>query len=472
MVRKMPSSTSAQSTGFDRRPDAQREPSNLFLREKSGTRLYWLKRDGRFVVRPLPALDADDPTQWAPMVCDDGGFPWIRRYDVIRALGPEKLSFIVNDPENPDGSWTTDPNTNTNPVWLLIDRIGRAIQAGTQRAEWNYNTRYQRTAERDPNAPWLFLSDTFLMQGVVYENGRSSMRDSFGLGPGQDIPVVEMDSRTGMETLNMLRQMAPDGQHAYGELVVRLDVGGFISFSPMPRDGSKNYDFIPEILWDFKGLKGELLSKYNQVASKVKPWNAAVYTPNVEEQVALICKSKFPASAIIYALEEHYRNAIPGWIYEQARSTHTRVPVAGPAIPPPAVGSMPYIPPSPVMPPRQMASPTVPVTPTAQPVTIVPTLPVPPVTADIPTIPMTQTAAAPMPGLPQIPNLPPVTQMPMQVSAPVGLPVMPSQPVVSPASVNPPTRGVEGIEGQPMHTTADRIRQAQEALSKLRAPKA
>ena len=351
------SSTAVSSTGEDRRPGlGKREPTNLLLFPNSGTRMYWPKSDGSLIFRPFPVFDEDDPTKWAPYHNEYGGFDFIRRYDVVRMLGPEKLSFVINDCENPSPEWDGDADKNMNPVYLLVSRVGNRVSSGDFPSSWRLRTQMQRKADF-PDYQYIGISDSYMIQGLVVENGQERMMSSYGLGSLDSTPVIDMDDNCGRALLELLRMTDASGTWM-SDLLLNFEAGGFIAVRPGQSNGRNIY--YPELLWNHPKENPELLTRSEQVVPHIRQWKDIVYTPTAVEQIQLICKSKVAASAIVYCLEDPYKADIPSYIYEQARaerpvvSVPNNVAIGPPRMPPP-------LPAGPSM------SPTVPAGPTSGP---------------------------------------------------------------------------------------------------------
>ena len=421
MPRCAPSSTSTESTARDRRPGAVYEPVNKFLKPDCGATIFWLrsKAGGQIVFRPLPAPDPAQPGNLLYMHYEDGGFPWIRRYDVIRNLGRAGLSFVVNDPEHPSPEWSSDNEENRNPVWLLIKAVGQAIEVGQGRPDWKYRTQYQRRRV-DPDAQWMGLSDSFMVQGIVYSTSPPPKNEIYGLGPNHRMPVIDMDTSAGMTFLGLLRQPMADDRFWYGDVLVYPDGGGFVVCDAVARTDKPNrFDQQISFLPEFQRMPAALAANMPLIASRLKRFEEIVYVPTVEEQVRLICESQVSPTAIIYALESYYKPLIPEATYAAARQTSpAAVPVAGM----PAVAGLPPLPTTPMMSPSVGPA-------------VAPGLPPLPSVAGMPAaVPPIQ--STPRPAVPAIsppgalsPNIaPPVWQQPgaAVTPAPMMMPTMPS----------------------------------------------
>jgi hypothetical protein len=479
------------------------------LKDKCGAAIYWAKKDGAVVFRPLPAWDPENPGAWAPCYYEDGGIPWIRRYDVIRGLGDERLSFVINDPENPGSDWPPPDQPGaqcTNPVHLLISGFERAKRENVDKPGWKYRTRTMKKAECDSDARYMAISDSFMVQGILLANGREPIRGSIGLGPQDNMPVIDMDTQVGLDLLNQLRAPGTEPGTWLAWDLLRFDAGGFINLVQRrnPDDPSQALPSA-ELLWAYQGVSAEIASKNALVTAKVKRWEDAVYVPTVEEQVALICKAKIKPSLIIYTLEAHYKPVIPSWVYDQARAeepvqtrgfTAPGTPMAGPGLPmtPPAAMGVPagpgmYAPPMTAPAGPGMVAPggpaSVPVGPGASmPQASGPVMPLPPVA---PAASGPAAIAPPGPGMARPPVAPVVTAptgssaasattVPYMATAGGGSSAAPSPvpsgpesaPAMTPDAATQSSAAASTLEGQPAYTSPERVEAAKAALARVR----
>jgi len=349
MPRRLPSSTSQKSLTAQKGLILQPDRANFVLKEKCGASLWWPKSEGKLVFRPLLPKDDDNPGNWSSYCYSDGGFPWIRRYNLVRGLGPKKLSFVVNDPENPSAEWSDDISKNKSPVWLLIYRIGLAIKEGAANPLWNYRTPFQRKRDSDPNALWLGLSDGFFVQSLIYQAGTTPRRDIYGLADTQMLPVIDMNSNTGLLFLDLVREKFPKGE------LLDFTKGQFVC---LEKSATSDYNYDVSFAVDCGGRNAAIDIYSNSLWAKVQQWSNIIHLPTPLEQIELMFKAGVCASALVYALEEDYGTIIPNNIREAAefeikRYSHANTSISQPTMPtapiPPAPQITPLSP-SPVCP--------------------------------------------------------------------------------------------------------------------------
>jgi len=332
---------------------------------------------GVTTIRIFPAPSPDLPTEWDPYrfpAADPheplGFGDWIRRYPAVRSMGDPSVTFITNDPGNPQ---IEDPQMT--PGWLLYRAIDRAVASGQDRPGWASLLRGGRGRGAQLSRP----SEVYLVQCAIMSYKNRAYSPPKGFGQDDKLCIMELGPSAGLAMINELHreiegyQGDPDdfsGRYFNGD-PIDLDAGRFINFFTLkdgdPRQtaqaqnsgwnqGSNNpasgggrggndsepigYGCFMEE--QFQGIPARLREYETVVRARVQPWEELVRVPTIEEQAHLLA-DKFPPEVIEYAWAAH-----PEWIPEEvSRRARAAVsvgapggmPQAGPAGSPPLAGS-------------------------------------------------------------------------------------------------------------------------------------
>jgi len=320
------------------------------LKESAGCQVWKPVWGGkRTIIRPLPVLDPDNPTQWDPFRLSDAphGFgDWIRRYDIAFSIGTPGITFITRDPRD------NDLDAQQNPVWMLHRTIPAAVRSGQAPSSWGRLVVGQQNRPNVISPP----KDGYVMQGILVEWGDRPRVPPVGL-QASDKPVVFLMSQSAGEALlEALQRKNSDGSWLYPDLT-RLDGGAFIQFHqagtqqarPVPQQQAQSLSTMQRPLGggqqkEEKRYEVEILSNYNgtlPVLTDLEPmlkerarrtmWDDILHVPTIEEQVRRLSNCGLPASAVVYALGEAYGDMIPEDVIAAARDEHTQssVPFQG-----------------------------------------------------------------------------------------------------------------------------------------------
>jgi len=312
------------------------------LRNGSGCQIWKPTWGGKkTIVRTLPVRDPDNPNQWDPFRLSDGphGFgDWIRRYDMAFSIGIPGITFITQDPRD------HDIDAQQNPVWMLHRAIPAAVRSGQAPSSWGAMVVGQ-TGRPLPISP---PKDGYLMQGIVVEWNDKPRVPPIGVQPN-DMPVVFLMSQTAGEALiEKIQEKNPDGSWKHPDLL-DFNGGGFIQFHQAGSQNRVNPAQTGSLGSQQRALGGqalenryevEILDNYNNVSPAITDlepmlaarsqrvmWDEIIHIPTLEEQVQRLSRCGLPASAIVYALGEAYRDLIPEDVQAAARNETARVSV-------------------------------------------------------------------------------------------------------------------------------------------------
>lgn len=344
------------------------------LRDNAGCQVYRPTWNGtRTIFRPFPAKDPDNPQAWDPFRLSDeaGDFgDWIRRYDVAFSLGNPGITFVAKSPFDPDDA--------QNPVNLLHRSINQAVKSGTGDPSWNPLI----FGAKGRSAPLSPYKDGYVMQGILMEHKSNPQNPPRGSLPEHQPVVFLMSQSAGAALLEKLNERNQEGKWAWPD-ITSLDAGMFVQFhqagtqhnagagsaprqmgqqGPVGGGIAENNSYEVEFLELYNGISPTFPTIQQLAETHVRSWDDIVRTPTPEEQIRLICSAGIPASAIVYALGDIYRDAIPQHIWDQANATRQQSTVpfnqpqgGGSANPMQQTQESPFV--SPSTPPAETAAP-------------------------------------------------------------------------------------------------------------------
>jgi len=305
------------------------------LNDSAGCQIYRPTWQGtRTIFRPFPGKDPEDPEQWDPFRLSDeeGDFgDWIRRYDMAFSFGNPGITFILRDPRD----HTVD--VQQNPVWMLYRAITQAVKSGQGHPSWNPLV----FGGAGRGAPISAPKDGYIMQGILMEHKSVPQNPPRGCAMEHQPVVLLMSQSAGKTLIDKLAEKAETGTYRWPDLT-DLNGGMFVQFhqagtqhaaggqgvsmtSGVGGGPAENNRYEVEFLEQYGGGVSPTFPAIHEVArAHVKSWDDIVRIPSVEEQIRLLCNAGIPATAIVYALGDVYRDIIPQHIFDQANAQRTQ----------------------------------------------------------------------------------------------------------------------------------------------------
>jgi hypothetical protein len=315
------------------------------LKDNAGFQIYRPTWQGtRTIFRIFPGRNPENPSEWDKfrLSDEDRDFgDWIRRYDIAFSFGVSGATFITKDPR--DG--TIDDQQN--PVWMVYKSITQAVKSGQGEQAWNPLV----FGQPGRGAPLSPVKDGYVIQGILMEHKSKPQSPPRGCLMEHSPVMLLLSQSAGAALLDKLSEKTEDGAWRWPDITA-LDGGMFVQFH---QAGTQSHNAGAPQSMDApnhvgsrgmadKAYEVELLERYGTVPptydaihavadAHVKPWDDIIRIPTVEEQVRLLCGAGIPATAIVYALGDMYREYIPPHVFDQAMAqrTSTVVPGARPA---------------------------------------------------------------------------------------------------------------------------------------------
>lgn len=297
---------------------AESRYGNFILKKNAPAQIWSPSYNGTLnTCRILPAKDPEDQQKFLPTKIDDGSdepvfSDWIRRYPIVKFFGNPSFEMALAD-----SSVELAELKLTNPCWILVRAIERAIERGQEKSGWG---RLVKGKQRVLPAPTqAFFCQTFLFKHKsknFYCLGGAGKKAEPPKGSRNDDHVVLMNlPKTAGQAL--LRCME-DGKENFERDPVDLNGGAFVHIfergtDPLGRasghventdvyaggdgDGGgdsqfKGYDVaLTQNLDDNPRLLPMLVNKVELVRQKVKPFDELIAVHSADEQLAIICKS-------------------------------------------------------------------------------------------------------------------------------------------------------------------------------------
>jgi len=304
------------------------------LNDNAGCQIYRPTWQGtRTIFRPFPGKDPEDPEQWDPFRLSDeeGDYgDWIRRYTMAFSFGNPGITFILKDPRDK----TVDDQQN--PVWMLYRAITQAVKSGQGHPSWNPLV----FGGAGRGAPVSAPKDGYIMQGILMEHKSVPQQPPRGCAMEHQPVVLLMSQSAGKALIDKLAEKRENGEYCYPD-VTDLNSGLFVQFhqagtqhapggqgvsmtAGVGGGPAENNRYEVELLETYgNGILPSFPAIHEVARAHVKPWDEIVRIPTIEEQVRLLCNAGIPATAIVYALGDVYREYIPQHVYDQANAQRT-----------------------------------------------------------------------------------------------------------------------------------------------------